>query len=65
MKEFYFVTIISALIIVDIIQGAMITSLHNELDFVSRIVSAYLRQKAETISKNNVKSGDFESKERR
>ena len=65
MKEFYFIAMITILIIVDIIQGAMLTALRNELEFVSRIVSAYMRQKAESISKNNVKSGDFEGKERR
>ena len=65
MKEFYFIAMMTVLIIVDIIQGAMLTALRNELEFVSRIVSTYMRQKAETISKNNAKSGDFEGKERR
>ena len=62
MNDLMCLLVLVGLLIIDIVQGAMITALHTELDFVSRICNTYMVSRSKSLVKIDGKSGDFESK---
>ena len=60
--DFVLLLALAGLVIIDIVQGAMLTALHSELDYVARICNTYLTLKNKSLQKSNVKSGGSESK---
>ena len=69
MTDLMCLLVLVGLLIIDIVQGAMITALHIELDFVSRICNTYMVSRSKSLVKTDVKSGKkrvkFEQNEQR